>query len=121
MIDFRNGLDEEVKDNGASFSAGEKQLIAFARSYITNPKILILDEATANIDTQTEAVIQYAIDKLKQNRTTFIIAHRLSTIKNVDCIYVLDKGVVVEKGTHEELLANGKIYTRMYREQNKKG
>ena len=121
LIDFRNGLDEEVKDNGASFSAGEKQLIAFARSYITNPKILILDEATANIDTQTESVIQYAIDKLKQNRTTFIIAHRLSTIKNVDCIYVLDKGVIVEKGTHEELLANGKIYTRMYREQNKKG
>lgn len=121
LIDFRNGIDEEVKGNGASFSAGEKQLIAFARSYITNPKILILDEATANIDTQTESVIQYAIDKLKQNRTTLIIAHRLSTIKNVDCIYVLDKGVIVEKGTHEELLANGKIYTRMYREQNKKG
>lgn len=120
LIDFRDGLDEEVKNNGASFSAGEKQLIAFARSYITNPKILILDEATANIDTQTEAVIQYAIDKLKQNRTTLIIAHRLSTIKNVDCIYVLDKGVIVEKGTHEQLLKNNGIYTKMYREQNKK-
>ncbi len=121
IVDFRNGINEEIRDNGANFSAGERQLIAFARSYITNPQILILDEATANIDTQTESVIQYAVDKIKENRTTLIIAHRLSTIKNVDCIYVLDKGVIVEKGTHEQLLANGKIYTKMYHEQNKKG
>lgn len=111
------GIKEEILEKGSNLSAGEKQLICFARAYIRNPKILILDEATSNIDTQTEKMIQRGIEKLKENRTTFIIAHRLSTIRTVDCIYVLHKGKIIEQGRHDELMVQNGYYADMYVEQ----
>lgn len=111
------GLDEPVIEKGSTLSAGQKQLISFARALAFNPAILILDEATSSIDSETETIIQQALDVVKQGRTTFIIAHRLSTIKNADLILVLDKGEIVEQGKHDELLAlNGK-YGQMYQLQ----
>lgn len=108
----------KVVERGATYSAGEKQLISFARTIVTNPKILILDEATANIDTETEQLIQDGLKQMRQNRTTLVIAHRLSTIVDANQILVLDKGQIVERGTHEELLKlNGK-YADMYNLQN---
>ncbi|GJM80891.1 hypothetical protein HMSSN139_33870 [Paenibacillus sp. HMSSN-139] len=101
------GMDEPVVEKGSTLSAGERQLISFARALAFDPAILILDEATANIDTETEALIQSALEVLKRGRTTFIIAHRLSTIRSADQILVLHRGVIVERGTHEELLALG--------------
>ena len=98
-------------------SSGQRQLISFARALAFNPAILILDEATSNIDTETEELIQHAMDVLKKGRTTFIIAHRLSTIKNADRILVLDKGEIVENGNHDELIALGGQYEKMYRLQ----
>ncbi|WP_314011384.1 ABC transporter ATP-binding protein [Pseudostreptobacillus hongkongensis] len=107
------GLDAEVTVNGDNFSTGEKQLISFARALAKDPKILILDEATANIDSQTEKIIQRGIEALKEGRTTLIIAHRLSTIRNADNIIVLDKGNIVESGNHEELVALNGVYKKM--------
>lgn len=107
-------LDSKVEIGGSNFSTGEKQLICLARALAKNPKILILDESTANIDSETEQSVGYAIEKLKQGRTTLIIAHRLSTIKNADNIFVLDKGRVVESGTHDELINLNGIYKKMY-------
>ena len=107
------GLDAEVTVNGDNFSTGEKQLISFARALAKDPKILILDEATANIDSQTEKIIQHGIEALKEGRTTLIIAHRLSTIRNADNIIVLDKGNIVESGNHEELVALNGVYKKM--------
>ena len=92
-------------------------MISFARAYIRNPKILILDEATSNIDTETEKVIQKGVEKLKENRTTFIIAHRLSTIKDVDKIIVLHKGRIIERGDHDSLMLQDGFYKNMYDEQ----
>lgn len=112
------GIDEPVVEKGSTLSAGERQLISFARALAYDPAILILDEATANIDTETEALIQSALEVLKKGRTTFIIAHRLSTIRNADQILVLHRGQIVERGTHEELLALGGRYYRMYRLQS---
>ena len=112
-------LDSKVEIGGSNFSTGEKQLICLARALAKNPKILILDESTANIDSETEQSVGYAIEKLKQGRTTLIIAHRLSTIKNADNIFVLDKGRVVESGTHEELINLNGIYKKMYDTQIK--
>ncbi|WP_019640256.1 ABC transporter ATP-binding protein [Paenibacillus fonticola] len=111
------GIDEPVVEKGSTLSAGERQLISFARALAFDPAILILDEATANIDTETEALIQSALEVLKRGRTTFIIAHRLSTIRSADQILVLHRGEIVEQGSHEELLALGGRYHQMYRLQ----
>jgi ATP-binding cassette subfamily B protein len=112
-----NGWDEPVLEKGSTLSAGQRQLISFARALAFDPAILVLDEATSNIDTETEAVIQEALDVLKRGRTTFIIAHRLSTIRNADQILVLDRGVIVERGTHDELMARKGKYYQMYQLQ----
>lgn len=114
-----HALDSKVEIGGSNFSTGEKQLICLARALAKNPKILILDESTANIDSETEQSVGKAITELKQGRTTLIIAHRLSTIKNADNIFVLNKGVVVESGNHEELLQKGGVYKKMYETQIK--
>ena len=106
-------------DKFNDFSTGEKQLICLARALAKNPKILILDESTANIDSETEQSVGKAITELKQGRTTLIIAHRLSTIKNADNIFVLNKGVVVESGNHEQLLQKNGVYKKMYETQIK--
>ncbi|EGF86273.1 ABC transporter ATP-binding protein [Gemella haemolysans] len=112
-------LDSKVEVGGSNFSTGEKQLICLARALAKDPKILILDESTANIDSETEQNVSRAIEELKQGRTTLIIAHRLSTIKNADMIYVLRKGKVIENGTHEQLLALEGSYKKMYETQVK--
>ena len=112
-------LDSKVEVGGNNFSTGEKQLICLARALAKDPKILILDESTANIDSETEQNVSRAIEELKQDRTTLIIAHRLSTIKNADMIYVLRKGKVIESGTHEQLLALEGSYKKMYETQVK--
>ncbi|GGG14894.1 ABC transporter ATP-binding protein [Paenibacillus aceti] len=112
------GLDEPVVERGSTLSAGERQLISFARALAYDPAILILDEATANIDTETEALIQSALEVLKRGRTTFIIAHRLSTIRSADQILVLHRGEIVEHGSHDELLARGGRYYQMYQLQH---
>ena len=112
-------LNSKVEVGGNNFSTGEKQLICLARALAKDPKILILDESTANIDSETEQNVSRAIEELKQGRTTLIIAHRLSTIKNADMIYVLRKGKVIESGTHEQLLALEGSYKKMYETQVK--
>lgn len=112
ILDER-GIDEKVLVDATNFSTGEKQLISFARALAKNPKILILDEATANVDSKTEQRIQKGIEVLSKNRTTLIIAHRLSTIKNADKIYVLDKGEIVEQGNHESLVKLNGVYKKM--------
>lgn len=111
------GIHEPVVEKGQSFSSGERQLIAFARTLASNPKILILDEATSHIDTETEEIIQHAMEVVKEGRTTFIVAHRLSTIQNANQILVLDNGEIKEKGTHDELLSLDNYYAEMYRLQ----
>ena len=108
------GYDSPVSERGSSFSTGQRQLLAFARTVASQPKILILDEATANIDSETESLVQASLAKMRQGRTTIAIAHRLSTIQDANCIYVLDKGRIIESGTHEELLALGGTYHKMY-------
>ena len=111
------GYDAPVTERGATFSSGQRQLLAFARTIATKPKILILDEATANIDSETEELIQASLRKMRQGRTTIAIAHRMSTIQDADCIYVLDKGRIIESGSHEELLAQDGTYKKMYQLQ----
>ena len=108
------GYDAPVSERGSSFSTGQRQLLAFTRTVASQPKILILDEATANIDSETESLVQASLAKMRQGRTTIAIAHRLSTIQDANCIYVLDKGRIIESGTHEELLALGGTYHKMY-------
>src|SRR5690606_34929238 len=108
------GYDTEVMERGATFSAGQRQLLAFARALAFDPKILVLDEATSNIDTETEMLIQDALTRLTRNRTTIVIAHRLSTIQHADKIIVLHKGRVRESGTHQELLARRGMYHSLY-------
>lgn len=108
------GYQEAVSERGATFSAGERQLLSFARTLAHRPQILVMDEATANIDTETELLIQEALQKLMKGRTTIMVAHRLSTIQHADCIMVMHKGKIREQGTHQELLAQNGIYKKLY-------
>ena len=109
-----HGYQEPVSERGSTFSAGERQLLSFARTLAHKPKILVMDEATANIDTETELLIQEALEKLMRGRTTIMVAHRLSTIQHADCIMVMHKGKIREQGTHQELLAKNGIYKKLY-------
>ena len=109
-----NGYEEPVSERGSTFSAGERQLLSFARTLAHKPSILVMDEATANIDTETEALIQEALERLMKGRTTIMVAHRLSTIQHADCIMVMHKGKIRERGTHQELLAQNGIYKKLY-------
>jgi len=106
-----------VKERGALLSVGQRQLISFIRAYVHNPRILILDEATSSIDSESEALIKHATEILTQNTTSIIVAHRLSTIQNADKILVIDKGCVVEEGTHQELLQKEGYYKKLYNYQ----
>ena len=117
ISELPDGYDQAVTERGSTLSSGQRQLIAFARTVAAKPKILILDEATANIDSETEEVIQHSLKKMRMGRTTIAIAHRLSTIQDADCIYVLDKGRIIESGTHDQLLALEGIYQKMYQLQ----
>ena len=114
---MENGYYTEVNERGSRLSAGQRQLISFARALLADPKILILDEATSSIDTETELLLQKGLARLLEGRTSFIIAHRLSTIKNADCIMYVDKGGILEKGTHEELLKKKGAYYDLYMSQ----
>ncbi|QKE06052.1 ABC transporter ATP-binding protein [Bacillus cereus] len=114
---FANNINEEITEKGSTLSTGERQLISFARALAFDPAILILDEATSSIDTETEAMIQQALEVVKKGRTTFIIAHRLSTIKSADQIIVLDRGTILEKGSHDELMKKRGHYYDMYKTQ----
>ena len=110
--------EDLVVERGSTFSSGQRQLIGFARTIVRNPKILVLDEATANIDTETEEAIQAGLAKMRKGRTTIAIAHRLSTIRDAALILVLHQGEIVERGTHQELLAQKGLYYKMYLLQN---
>ena len=108
------GYDTQLRERGTNISSGEKQLLAFARAAIRNPQILVLDEATANLDVATEALVQQALNQLLTQRTAIIIAHRLSTIRNVNRIFVLKRGKLIEQGSHEELLQQGGLYATLH-------
>ena len=112
------GYDTVLDDEGSSVSAGEKQLLTIARAFLSNPTILILDEATSSVDTRTEVLIQRAMAKLRGGRTSFVIAHHLSTIRDADTILVMDAGRIVEQGRHDELLAAGGLYARLWAHQS---
>ena len=112
-----HGYDTILNEEASNVSQGQKQLLTIARTIISNPKILILDEATSSVDTRTEILIQRAMDKLTEGRTSFIIAHRLSTIRDADIILVMKDGDIVETGNHQELLAKGGFYAELYRSQ----
>ncbi len=110
-----SGLETPVAERGANFSAGERQLVAFARALLRDPEILILDEATAHVDPEAEELIERGVAELMKGRTTLVIAHRLSTIRNADLIVVMDKGVIVEQGSHDQLVARGGLYAALER------
>ena len=117
IMSLENGYDTMVNERGTRLSLGQRQLLSFARALLANPRILILDEATSNIDTQTEIIVQKGIEKLLSNRTSFVIAHRLSTIRDCDKIIVIDNGEITESGTHEELLNLKGYYYELYKAQ----
>ena len=117
---LQKGYDEMIGENGVRLSGGEKQRLSIARAFLKKSKIILLDEATSSLDSETEEKIQKAIDKLTYNKTTIVIAHRLSTILNSDNIYVLEKGRVVDSGNHESLLTNSQVYKNFYDRQIKK-
>lgn len=117
IMKFENGYDTECGEGGSRLSVGQKQLVSFARAILSNPRILILDEATSSVDTETEAAIQIAINKLLKGRTSFIVAHRLSTIVHSDRILVLDNGKIIEQGTHQELIKKHGVYHKLYTNQ----
>ena len=120
IMKLPNGYDTELSTEGKNISVGERQLVSFARALVYNPKILILDEATASIDTNTEEIIENGIKKLMKDRTSIVIAHRLSTIRNADMIYVINKGKIVESGTHRQLMLGKGLYYELYTTQFKK-
>ncbi|MBD3267178.1 ATP-binding cassette domain-containing protein, partial [bacterium] len=113
------GYSTEVKERGATLSVGQRQLMSFARALVFDPKILLLDEATSSVDTETEHLIQEALENLMVGRTCLIIAHRLSTIRQVDEIFVLHQGELAEQGSHEELIAQKGLYYKLYQLQYK--
>lgn len=118
IMSLPEGYDYNVKERGVMLSSGQRQLIAFLRAYVSNPSILILDEATSSIDTYSEELIQQATEKITAGRTSIVIAHRLATIVNADKIVVMDKGLIVEQGSHQELLTKGKgFYKNLYDSQ----
>ena len=119
IINLPDGYDTVLNELGSILSMGQRQLISFARALVVNPRILVLDEATANIDTETEILIQEALNFMMQGRTSIIIAHRLSTIRHVDKIFVFHKGHLKESGTHDELIEQGGLYYNLYKLQYK--
>ena len=108
---------QELNEEASNISQGQKQLLTIARAILSDPKILILDEATSSVDTRTEILIQKAMDNLMKGRTSFVIAHRLSTIRNADCILCMNNGDIVEQGTHDELMAKNGFYANLYNSQ----
>ena len=114
---MENGYATQVNERGSRLSAGQRQLISFARALLADPKILILDEATSSIDTETELLLQQGLNELLKGRTSFLIAHRLSTIKNADCIMYIDHGGIVERGTHDELMEKKGEYYKLHMSQ----
>ena len=117
IMEMPDKYDTKIGEDGITLSVGKKQRIAIARALLADPRILILDEATSSLDSQTEALLQAALDNLMRGRTSFVIAHRLSTIVDADQIVVLERGVVTQKGTHQELIQEDGLYGRLYREQ----
>ena len=114
IMKMEKGYDSQVGEGGDLLSTGEKQLISFARALLSDPPVLILDEATSSIDTRTEALVQKGMDELMKGRTTFVIAHRLSTVKNSDCIMVLEQGRIIERGSHDQLIEQKGRYYQLY-------
>ncbi|MGQ9715817.1 MAG: ABC transporter ATP-binding protein, partial [Anaerolineae bacterium] len=117
IVNLPKGYQTEVTERGGNLSLGQRQLISFARAVLADPRILILDEATSSVDTRTEMLIQGALERLLESRTAFIVAHRLSTIRNADQVLVVDGGQIVERGTHQELLARRGLYYQLYQKQ----
>jgi ATP-binding cassette subfamily B protein len=115
-----DGLDTEVYEQGLNFSTGQRQLISFARAIAHSPAILVLDEATANIDTETEKLVQYSIERITRRRTAILIAHRLSTVRGCDMIYVISDGKITEQGRHEELMEIDGTYAGLVNEESKR-